>query len=254
MMNKKIVAPLLLGLLPFTVVLGAWIYLTAGGHVKEAFLPSIPNVFKSLVKQFAANNYIADVGVSVYRVMVAFVISAVLAIPIGLFTGYSRRFAQLVEPFVGFARYLPIPAFVPLCILWFGLGHESKIAIIFLGTFFQLVLMISDVAREVPKAYFEAALTLGGKQWQLIRSVLLPASLPGVVNACRTAVGWAWTYLVVAEIAGATTGLGFRIMEAQRFVQSSKIFAGILAIGSLGLITDLLFQLLYKYMFTWHEA
>jgi NitT/TauT family transport system permease protein len=253
-MNKKFLIRLILGLSPFIIVLGAWIFLTEGGYIKDAFLPSIPNVFTSLFKQFTGENYLLDVWVSIYRVMLAFVISAILAVPIGLFTGYSKKVAELVEPFVGFARYLPVPALVPLCILWFGLGHESKIAIIFLGTFFQLILMVADVARDVPKTYFEAALTLGGRQWQLIRKVLLPASLPGVVNACRTAVGWAWTYLVVAEIAGATSGLGFRIMEAQRFIQSSKIFAGILVIGLLGLITDLLFQYLYKYMFTWLES
>lgn len=252
-MNRNFLCRLSLGLSPFIIFLGSWIILTEGGFVKEAFLPSILHVFQSLVKQFAQEHYLSDVGVSIYRVMFAFVLSALLAIPIGLFTGHSKRVAELVEPFVGFARYLPIPAFVPLCILWFGLGHEGKIAIIFLGTFFQLILMIADVTREVPKAYFEAALTLGGNRWQIIRRVLWPASLPGIINACRTAVGWAWTYLVVAEIAGATTGLGFRIMEAQRFIQSPKIFSGILIIGLLGLMTDLLFQALHKYAFSWLE-
>jgi NitT/TauT family transport system permease protein len=253
-MNKKFLIRLILALSPFIIFFGTWIFLTEGQYIKEVFLPSIPHVFKSLIKQFGKEKYLVDVGVSIYRVMVAFVISAVLAIPIGLFTGFSKRVSGLVEPFVGFARYLPVPAFVPLCILWFGLGHESKIAIIFLGTFFQLILMVADVAREVPKSYFEAALTLGAKRRELIRKVLLPASLPGVINACRTAVGWAWTYLVVAEIAGATSGLGFRIMEAQRFVQAPKIFAGILVIGLLGVITDLLFRSLHKYMFPWLEA
>ncbi len=253
-MNKKFLIRLILALSPFIVVFGTWIFLTEGQFIKEVFLPSIPHVFKSLIKQFGKENYLIDVGLSIYRVMVAFVISAILAIPIGLFTGFSKRVSELVEPFVGFARYLPVPAFVPLCILWFGLGHESKIAIIFLGTFFQLILMVADVAREVPIAYSEAALTLGAKRRELIRRVLLPASLPGIINACRTAVGWAWTYLVVAEIAGATSGLGFRIMEAQRFIQTPKIFAGILVIGILGVITDLFFRSLHKYMFHWLES
>jgi NitT/TauT family transport system permease protein len=253
-MNKKFLIRLTLGLSPFIVVFGAWIFLTEGNYVKEVFLPSIPHVIESLIKQFSKGNYLTDVGVSIYRVMAAFLLSVILAIPIGLLSGYSKRAAQLVEPFVGFARYLPIPAFVPLCILWFGLGNDSKIAIIFLGTFFQLILMIADVARDVPKALFEAALTLGANQRQLFYKVLWNASLPGIINACRTAIGWAWTYLVVAEIAGATSGIGFRIMEAQRFVQSSKIFAGIIVIGLLGVITDLLFRALHKYMLPWIES
>lgn len=253
-MTKKLLIRLTLSLSPFIIVVGSWVILTEGGFVKEVFLPNITHMFQSLFKQFSAENYIKDVGISVYRVMAAFVLSAILATPIGLLTGYSKKVAELVEPFVGFARYLPIPAFVPLCILWFGLGDVSKIAIIFLGTFFQLILMVADVARSIPREFFEAALTLGSKRRQLIQRVLWPASLPGIVTACRTAVGWAWTYLVVAEIAGATSGLGFRIMEAQRFVQSPKIFAGILVIGLLGLLTDLFFKSLYKYMFTWLET
>lgn len=253
-MRNSTLNKIILGSSPFLIGGFLWILLTQGGFVKEIFLPSIPKVLQSLTHLFTQENYLFDVWVSIYRVMTAFVVSALLAVPLGLYTGYFKRVAEGVEPFVGFARYLPVPALVPLCILWFGLGNTSKIAIIFLGTFFQLILMIADVAREVPKALFEAARTLGATRKQLIRKVLWPASLPGIINACRIAVGWAWTYLVVAEIAGATSGLGFRIMEAQRFVQSPKIFAGIMVIGFLGVTTDLLFKGLYKFMFPWLES
>jgi len=159
--------------------------------------------------------------------------------------------ASVVEPTVGFVRYLPVPAFVPLCILWFGLGDTAKIVVIFLGTFFQLILLIEDVSRAVTRDYFEAALTLGANRGELIRRILWPASLPGVVSACRTAIGWAWTYLVVAEIAGATSGIGFRIMQAQRFVETPKVFAGIVIIGVLGMTTDLLIHAFQKSYFRW---
>jgi NitT/TauT family transport system permease protein len=112
-------------------------------------------------------------------------------------------------------------------------------------------LLASDVGRSIPRDYFEAALTLGASPGQLIRRVLWPASSPAVLSACRTAVGWAWTYLVVAEIAGATSGMGFRIMQAQRYVETPKVFAGIVVIGLLGLATDLLFQLAQKMGFRW---
>lgn len=252
--NRDLVVRFVRGIFPFIIFTLLWIVLTDIGQINDIFLPAIPNVFDTLISLFLKDNYITDVFVSIYRVMAAFIVSAIIAIPLGLFTGFIKKISEVVEPFVGFVRYLPVPALVPLCILWFGLGHTGKIAIIFLGTFFQLILMIADVAREVPITLFEAALTLGFTRKLIIRKVLWPASLPGIVNACRIAVGWAWTYLVVAEIAGATSGLGFRIMQAQRYVQAPQIFAGIIVIGCLGVVTDLLFKGLYKYMFPWLES
>ena len=242
------------GIIPFILFIIAWIFLTEIYHIKEIFLPAIPKVFKTLGDLFAKENYIIDVLVSCYRVIIAFLISAFFAIPIGLFAGHFKKVSKTVEPFVGFFRYLPVPALVPLCILWFGLGHSGKIAIIFLGTFFQLILMIADVGRDVPKSLFEAALTLGAKRKHLLLKVLWPASRPGIINASRIAIGWAWTYLVVAEIAGATSGLGFRIMQAQRYVQAPQIYAGIVVIGFLGVTTDLLFKAFYKVMLPWIES
>ena len=242
---------LLLGALPFVVLFALWAVLASTDLVNEVFLPPILAVWRSLAVLFAEGNYIADVWISIYRVMAAFAVSALLAIPLGLFAGRYPRFAQAVEPFVGFVRYLPVPALVPLCILWFGLGDTAKIIVIFLGTFFQLVLMVADVARGVPHDYYEAALTLGASERDLFRRILWRSSQPGVVNACRTAIGWAWTYLVVAEIAGATHGIGFRILQAQRFVNTADVFAGIVVIGVLGMTTDLLFEVYYRIRFKW---
>lgn len=242
-----------LGSIPFLVIGLIWFALVSGGFVDQTFLPSMSSVVRALGLVFSRESYVQDVWVSVYRVMAAFVISAVIAIPIGLLAGYTERGERLVEPFVGFIRYLPVPAFVPLCILWFGLGDTAKIVVIFLGTFFQLILMVADVARGIPKDYFDAALTLGANRRHLLFRVLWPASLPGVVSASRTAVGWAWTYLVVAEIAGATSGIGFRIMQAQRYVETQKVFAGIIIIGLLGMGTDLAFQVAQKVSFRWQQ-
>jgi NitT/TauT family transport system permease protein len=248
--NEKL-RKVLIGSIPFLIIGLIWFALANGGFIDPTFLPSMSSVLRALGAIFTRESYLDDVWVSIYRVMAAFVISAVIAIPIGLLAGHSNRVAELVEPFVGFVRYLPVPAFVPLCILWFGLADTAKIAVIFLGTFFQLILLASDVARSIQKDYFDAAQTLGANQPQMLFRVLWPASLPGVVSACRTAVGWAWTYLVVAEIAGATSGIGFRIMQAQRYVETPKVFAGILVIGLLGMTTDLLFKVIQKVSFRW---
>jgi NitT/TauT family transport system permease protein len=242
-----------LAAIPFASVIAVWILITGSGLVNETFLPSLPALWRSVWVIFGREDYLKDVWISFYRVGAAFAVSAALGVPLGLLAGFSKRAENLIEPIVGFVRYLPVPALVPLCILWFGLGDLAKVVVIFLGTFFQLILLVADVARDVPTAYFEAALALGAKRRQLFFRVLWPAALPGVVNSCRTAVGWAWTYLVVAEIAGATSGVGFRIMEAQRFIATEKVFAGIAVIGVLGLLTDLGFAALYRWRFSWQD-
>ncbi|HEU4710290.1 MAG TPA: ABC transporter permease [Pyrinomonadaceae bacterium] len=250
-MHSHKLRKILIGSVPFLVVGLVWYVLANSGWIDPTFLPSMSSVGRAIVLGFTEESYLADVWVSVYRVLAAFFISAVIAIPIGLLAGHKKRIADLMEPFVGFVRYLPVPAFVPLCILWFGLADTAKIAVIFLGTFFQLIILVSDVGRRIERDYFLAAQTLGANRRQMLFRVLWPASLPGVVSACRTAVGWAWTYLVVAEIAGATAGIGFRIMQAQRYVETPKVFAGIVVIGLLGMTTDLLFQVIHKVSFRW---
>jgi NitT/TauT family transport system permease protein len=242
-----------LGSIIFIVTAAIWITLSYRGVVDKTFLPSISDVAQALTAVFLREQYITDVWISTYRVAGAFLLSAVLAVPIGLLTGHIPSVSRVVEPFVGFVRYLPVPAFVPLCILWFGIGDTAKIVVIFLGTFFQLILLVSDVARTITRDYFDAALTLGADRRQLLFKVLWPASLPGVVSACRTAIGWAWTYLVVAEIAGATSGIGFRIMQAERYIETPKVFAGIVVIGLLGMTTDLLFQVVQRVGFRWRS-
>jgi NitT/TauT family transport system permease protein len=154
---------------------------------------------------------------------------------------------------VGFIRYMPASAFIPLFILWLGIGDIEKVAIIFVGSFFQLVLMVSVVAKNVHKDMLETAYTLGAKRFQVIRKVLLPASLPGIVDTLRIIVGWAWTYIIVAELVASSSGIGYMIISAQRMLRTASIIFGILTIGMLGLITDYGFKWLHKKLFAWVE-
>lgn len=235
----------------FILLLIIWHLIGYYQWVRPLFLPPIHKVGESLWQLFTHSHYFDDIFISSYRVLGAFLLSASLAIPLGLWAGFSKPVASIVEPFMGFARYLPVPALVPLCILWFGLDDTGKIVIIFLGTFFQLVLLVRDNANGVSNDLFEAGVTLGANNGQLFRKILWPAARPEILNSCRNAMGWAWTYLVVAEIAGAEEGLGFQIMQAQRFTQVPKIFAGIIVIGLLGVFFDQLFGLTYRLTFPW---
>jgi NitT/TauT family transport system permease protein len=244
---------LTLALSSFAFFLVIWSILTYGGLVDPLFLPSPGRVFRAGVDLFADLGFTADILNSVYRVMMGFVIAAILGVPLGLIMGTFKVAEAFSEPVVGFIRYMPASAFIPLFILWLGIGDIEKVAIIFVGSFFQLVLMVAVVAKNVHKDMLETAYTLGAKRFQVIRKVLLPASLPGIVDTLRIIVGWAWTYIIVAELVASASGIGYMIISSQRMLRTGNIIFGILTIGMLGLITDFFFKWLYSRLFPWVE-
>jgi len=244
---------IILALSSFGFFLLVWSILTYGRLVDPLFLPSPGRVFQAGVDLFVELGFTTDILNSVYRVMMGFVIAAIIGVPIGLIMGTFKVAEAFTEPMVGFIRYMPASAFIPLFILWLGIGDVEKIAIIFVGSFFQLVLMVAVVAKNVHKDLLETAYTLGAKRFQVIRKVLLPASLPGIVDTLRIIVGWAWTYIIVAELVASASGIGYMIISSQRMLRTGNIIFGILTIGMLGLITDFFAKWLYNKLFPWVE-
>ncbi|MGD0264171.1 MAG: ABC transporter permease [Candidatus Methylomirabilota bacterium] len=244
---------LVLSLSSFVFFLVIWSVLTYGGFVDALFLPSPGRVFRAGVDLFLELSFTTDIFNSTYRVMVGFIIAAIIGVPLGLIMGTFQVAEALTEPMVGFIRYMPASAFIPLFILWLGIGDVEKIAIIFVGSFFQLVLMVAVVAKNVHTDMLETAYTLGARRFQVIRKVLLPASLPGILDTLRIIIGWAWTYIIVAELVASASGIGYMIISAQRMLRTGSIIFGILTIGMMGLITDYFFKWLYKKLFPWVE-
>jgi NitT/TauT family transport system permease protein len=244
---------LILSLSSFIFFLVIWSILTYGGFVDALFLPSPGRVFQAGVDLFLEFSFTTDIFNSTYRVMVGFIIAAIIGVPLGLIMGTFQVAEALTEPVVGFIRYMPASAFIPLFILWLGIGDVEKIAIIFVGSFFQLVLMVAVVAKNVHTDMLETAYTLGARRFQVIRRVLLPASLPGILDTLRIIVGWAWTYIIVAELVASASGIGYMIISAQRMLRTGSIIFGILTIGMMGLVTDYFFKWLYKTLFPWVE-
>jgi NitT/TauT family transport system permease protein len=244
---------LILALSSFAFFLILWSILTYGRFVDPLFLPSPGRVFQAGVDLFLELEFTTDILNSVYRVMMGFIIAAIIGVPIGLIMGTFKVAEAFTEPVVGFVRYMPASAFIPLFILWLGIGDIEKIAIIFVGSFFQLVLMVAVVAKNVHKDMLETAYTLGAKRFQVIRKVLLPASLPGIVDTLRIIVGWAWTYIIVAELVASASGIGYMIISSQRMLRTGNIIFGILTIGMVGLLTDFFFKWLYNRLFPWVE-
>ena len=237
-------------LLPFT----AWGLVASAGWVDSVFLPGPDKVFQRLGTWLMEDDLVGDTGISVYRVLAGFLLSAALALPLGLLIGAFRPIEALLEPLTDFIRYMPAVAFIPLVMLWVGIDEGAKISIIFIGTFFQMVLMVAENVRLVPVAQVEAAQTMGATREEIIRLVLLQSAKPAIMDTLRITMGWAWTYLVVAELVASHSGLGYAILRAQRFLKTDTIFAGIILIGLIGLLMDQTFRWLHRRWFPYLHA
>lgn len=242
-------AELALGLFGLLGFLAAWHLTAVSGLVKPQFLPTPFAVLEALVRMFRDQGFAEDVVISIGRVWLAFALAVATAVPLGLAMTCFRSVGAIFEPFIDFIRYLPVPALVPLLIIWFGVGEASKIAVLWMGTFFQLVLLIADDAKRVPGEYLESGFTLGASRWQVIRDIIVPASLPNMVDNLRITLGWCWTYLIIAEIVAASSGVGHVIWSMRRFVKTPEVMAGIVAIGVVGLLTDQLFRFAHRRLF-----
>jgi NitT/TauT family transport system permease protein len=188
---------------------------------------------------------------SIQTIFWGFVLSSVFGVPLGILCGAYRFFSRLQEPFIEFFRYLPAPAFSALCVAVLGIDDAPKIAIIFIGTFFQQVLVIANTVRKVDPALIEAAQTLGAKGWRLLTGVVIPATITDIYTDMRILLGWAWTYLILAEVVGTMSGITFFITLQARYHQFDNVFAAIAMIGVIGLACDMTLAWLATILFPW---
>lgn len=238
------------GLLIFLLV---WSLLTYTGFVKSFFLPTPTKVLSSIISLITEGSLLSDIFASFYRILLGFLLSLVISLPLGIALGISRKFEALTEPLIAFIRYIPPSAFIPLAIIWFGIGDLEKVAILFLGVAPYLTLLIADIVISTKRELVETALTLGASRKDIITKVVIPNSMPGIWDSFRLMIGAAWTFVIIAEIVGASSGLGYLMIESQRFLKTDNIFAAIVVIGILGLATDYFFKITYKIFFPWTE-
>jgi NitT/TauT family transport system permease protein len=237
----------------FFVILVAWLAVTMTGAVQPMLLPSPIDVVQRLREQAVTGQLWEDMGVSTYRVMVAFLLAAVVAVPIGVLSGASHRVEAIVEPVVDFIRYLPVVAFLPLTIIWAGTGDTQKFLMIWLGTVFQQILMIASSTRTVPVDYVNLGATLGLSRRQILLRIVLPGAMPRIWDDLRVTLGWAWTWLVVAELVAATSGMGYRITQAQRYLDTELIFGYVFVLGIIGLIFDQIMRAIGRKVFAYER-
>jgi NitT/TauT family transport system permease protein len=247
-------AKIALGVAFFILFFAAWAFATFGGYVSPTFLADPAAMLREGWNLLARHNFLLDIGVTIWRVVGGFVIAAAIGVPLGMAMGAYKPIEAFFEPFISFSRYLPASAFIPLLILWAGTGEAQKLLVIFVGSFFQIVLMVAVAVGNVRRDLVEAAYTLGASDREIVTRVLLPASGPAIAEILRLVLGWAWTYVIVAELIGASSGIGHMIMDSQALLNTGQIIFGILVIGIIGLVSDFLFKAANQRLFSWSLA
>ncbi|NJO21885.1 MAG: ABC transporter permease [Sphingomonadales bacterium] len=243
-----------LGILFFILFVAAWSWATVGGFISPTFLANPLTMLDEGWQLLVKHGFLFDIGMTIWRVFGGFVLAAIVAIPIGIAMGTYKPVEAFFEPFVSFARYLPASAFIPLLILWAGIGEAQKLMVIFIGSVFQLILMVAVAVGNTRRDLVEAAYTLGAQDWGIIRRVLLPSSAPEIAEILRLVLGWAWTYVIVAELIGSSSGIGHMITDSQALLNTGQIIFGIIIIGLIGLISDFWFKAANRWLFPWSLA
>jgi NitT/TauT family transport system permease protein len=243
-----------LGVVMPAVVLGAWCVVTYGGLAPPDFLPSPTEVVRGTLQLFIDHDLWGAIVISSRRILFAFLLASALALPLGVMMGAFEPVNRLFEPIMAPLRYMPISAFIPLLILWFGIYEKQKIAFLFLGVFVYLLPVVVTAIRAVPEELVQTARTLGASKLQVVRTVLVPGALPEIFDSFRVMNAILWTYVILAEAVNAEGGLGYMVELARTHQKASWSFAGLLVIGGIGLLTDFLIRSISRVLFRWRET
>jgi len=238
--------------MPITV-LGVWCILSYGHLAPADFLPSPTEVIRGTLQLFIQYDLSTAIVVSTRRIVLAFLLASAIALPLGIMMGAFAPVHHLFESITAPLRYMPISAFIPLLILWFGIYEKQKIAFLFLGVFVYLLPVVVSAIRAVPEELVQTALTLGASKMQVIRTVLVPAALPEIFDSFRVMNAISWTYVILAEAVNPEHGLGYMVELARTHQKASWSFAGLIVIGGIGLLTDFIIRSISIILFRWRE-
>jgi len=244
---------ILLSATAIAIPLLIWAIVSYAGLVTPIFLPTPTAVIQAGIKMLFEENLLVDIFASSMRVAAGFFVAAIVGVPIGILMGTFHSMQSLFSPLVGTVRYMPVVAFVPLIIIWVGLGEEAKTLIIFLGVVFYNAMMVADAVKFIPDEMINVAYTLGMNRRDVLFRVIVPGVFPSILDTLRVNISGAWNYLVIAELIASQNGLGYRIIQSQRFLQTDKVLFCIGIIGLIGLIIDFALKLLSNVLTPWAE-
>ena len=238
--------------------IAAGVHAAEGAPANPVFLPAPHDVAKAFYSAFQTKPVLRgdlwlheSLWLSIKTILWGFTLSSLIGLPVGVICGAYPPIARLTEPVIDFVRYMPAPAFGALAVAVLGIFDAPKIAIIVLGTFFQQVLVIANTVRRHEPALVEAAQTLGANRWQQLINVIIPSCLVDLYNDQRILLGWAWTYLIVAEVVGVSSGITFFINQQAKYRNFENVYAAIIMIGVIGLLTDQGLAFIGRRLFPW---
>lgn len=236
----------------FLFLILSWVIIAHSNVIPTLFLPTPSQISISVKSLFFEKDFLGDISISVFRVVAAFLLSAVIAVPMAVLMCSYKKLFNLMSPYIDFTRYLPVPTLIPLTILFFGIDEEAKIVLLFIGTFFQLILLIIDDIHSIPNEYYDLAYTLNYNKFKIMK-LQFRSVLPQIYDNCRITLGWCWTYLIIAELVASEKGIGHMIKEAQRFSDTSSVYVGIITMGVIGFFSDYVFKKAYPYLFKYEN-
>lgn len=249
--------PRWISLLSIAVIAGLWWWVTSQHWIDALFLPSPQMVFDG-IKNLIENGYMgitlwAHVSASLGRMMLALFAAILIAIPLGILMGRSSKISALIDPVIEFYRPIPPLAYLPLIVIWFGIGELSKVLLIFLAIFAPVVIATATGVRATESARIRAAQSLGATPIQIIRHVVLPSALPNILTGIRIGLGVGWSTLVAAELVGASEGIGFMVQSSSQLLATDVVLIGILIIALIACTLEIGLRYLQKRWVPWES-
>jgi len=234
---KKIKDILLSLIIPAAVII-VWSIATAKGFAPEAILPSIKNVLKAFYENLASGQLAQDLGISLMRVVKGYFFAVLLGVTLGTLMGMSDNINHIFSLTLNAIRQIPMMAWIPLIILWFGIDELSKVVVIILGAFFPIMVNTFSGIRSTPPGYIEVAKLYKLSKWNTFRRVYLPSAIPQIFVGLKLGLGISWMAVVAAELIASTEGIGFRISDARSIMKPDIVIMGMIVIGIVGILMD----------------
>ncbi|MDJ0743877.1 MAG: ABC transporter permease subunit [Xenococcaceae cyanobacterium MO_167.B27] len=245
----------IISLTTVAIVFLLWTLVTEKELISPLFLPSPIAVWAAFIdilqNGYKGNSLIFHIGESMYRLVLALVLAIVTAIPLGMLSGFSKAIRAALDPIIEFYRPLPPLAYYTLLVIWLGIENPSKIALLYLGAFAPLYIAAVSGVQRIPRDRLNASLSLGASSWQVFVYVIFPSCMPDLFTGLRTAIGFAYTTLVAAEMVAAVSGIGWMVLDASKFLRSDVIFVGIIIMGIIAIIIDAGIRWVQKTQLPW---
>lgn len=240
-------------ILLLVIIAVVWSIWGTNGETNTLIMPSLKDVFQTFCTDIVDGSLLAALGISMKRVLTGYVVSVVLGIGLGIIIGLSKHMQRLTNLVIQIIRPIPPIAWIPLVILWMGIGEASKVFLIFLGGFFPVLINVTDGIRYTNKKLTEVAAVMETPRKKYITQLVIPAAMPSIFTGLKVSLGSCWTCVVAAELVASTSGIGYMISNARNFGQMDVVIVGMLSIGVVGKIMDVILNIIGKYVLAWNE-